>query len=244
MNKPVLHRGAGLGAAITLAAGLLAMGAPAHASERPIDITGYKVSDITVGDSNCRNLKVSASTKVKGDYVDSSGTVDVTRGGGVIDALWLDGRKITDRAFICPSFSGLGTYKVGPADIFAEFDYYDSFFDDYWSDYRSYTDNTSKKFQIRGKTKSTLSAKRKGSKVTLTAKAQVYSPEKYRYAQYNSVSAKFQVKSGKKWKTIKTVNLKKGAASITVKQSKKKSYRLQVPTATWAAPNTSKSISR
>ncbi|MDO5745021.1 MAG: hypothetical protein Q4P23_11195 [Micrococcaceae bacterium] len=244
MNKPVLRRVAGLGAAITVATGLLAVGAPAHASERPIDITGYKVADFTVGDSNCRNVKVSASTKVKGDYLDSYASVDVTRGGGVIDALWLEGRKPTDRAFICPSFSGLGTYKVGPADVFAEFEYYDSYVGEYSSDYRSYTDNTSKKFQIRGKTKSTLSAKRQGAKVTLTAKAQVYSPEKYRYAQYNSVGAKFQVKSGTKWKTIKTVNLKKGTASITVKQSKKKSYRLQVPTASWAASNTSKSVSR
>ncbi len=244
MFKSLLSRGTGLGFAVALAVGLLATATPAQASERPIDITGYKVSDITVSDSNCRNLTVTASTKVKSDFVDSFGSIDVTRNGGLVSMLGFEGRKITDRAMICPSFSGLGTYKVGPAEIFAEFDYYDSYFGEYWSDYSDYTDNTSKTFYVRGKTKSTLTAKRSGSKVTLTAKAHVYSPEKYRYAQYNAKGAKLQVKSGKTWKTIKTVNLSKGKATVTVKQSKKKTYRLHVPTATWAASTTTKSVSK
>lgn len=244
MFKSVLRRGTGLGIAAAFAVGLLATATPAQASDRPIDITGYKVSNITVSDSNCRNLTVTASTKVKSDFVDSFGSIDVTRNGGLVSMLGFEGRKITDRAMICPSFSGLGTYKVGPAEIFAEFDYYDSYFGEYWSDYRDYTDNTSKTFYVRGKTKSTLTAKRSGSKVTLTAKAQVYAPDKYRYTQYNAKGAKLQVKSGKTWKTIKTVNLSKGKATITVKQSKKKSYRLHVPTATWAATTTSKSVSK
>lgn len=227
-----------------LAAGFAFTAAPAQASERPIDITGYKVSDITVADSNCRNFSVTATTKVKSDFVDSYGVVDVTRNGGLVDMLGFDGRKITDRGFICPSLSGLGTYKVGPADINAEFKYYDSYFGQYMTDYSDYTDNTSKKFQVRGKTKSTLTAKRVGSKVTLTAKAQVFAPEKYRYAQYNGVGAKIQVKSGKTWKTVKTVNLKKGQASVTLKDSKKKTYRLYIPTATWATATTSNSVAK
>lgn len=242
MHKRTVRRGLGLGASIMLAAGLAFTAAPAQASERPIDITGYKVSDITVADSNCRNFSVTATTKTKSDFVDSFGVVDVTRSGGLVYSLWFQGRKITDRAMICPSLSGLGTYKVGPADISAEFKYYDRVFGQYTTDYRDYTDNTSKTFQVRGKTKSTLTAKRVGSKVTLTAKAQVYSPEKYRYAQYNGVGAKVQVKSGKTWKTVKTVNLKKGQASVTLKDSKKKTYRLHIPTATWATTTTSNSV--
>lgn len=244
MIKSVMRRGTGLGIAFALAVALLTVAAPAQASERPIDITGYKVSDITVSDSNCRNLTVTASTKIKSDFVDSYGVVDVTRGGGVVDALWFDGRTITDRAMICPSVSGLGTYKVGPADISAEYEYYDSLFGDYMSDYSDYTDNTSKSFYVRGKAKSTLTAKRSGSKVTLTANAQVYAPEKYRYAQYNAKGAKLQVKSGTTWKTIKTVNLSKGKATIAIKQSKKKTYRLHIPTATWAASTTTKSVAK
>lgn len=244
MFKSLLSRGTGLGFAVALAVGLLATATPAHASERPIDITGYKVSDITVSDSNCRNLTIAASTKVKSDFVDSFGSIDVTRNGGLVTMLWFEGRKITDRAMICPSFEGLGTYKVGSADIYAEYEYYDSYFGDYMSDYSSYTDNTSKSFNVRGKAKSTLTAKRSGSKVTLTANAQVYAPEKYRYVPYNAKGAKLQVKSGKTWKTIKTVNLSKGKAIVSIKQSGKKSYRLHVPTATWAATTTTKSVSK
>lgn len=233
-------------AVVTLvAAGALALGTvPAQASERPIDITGYSVSSITVADSNCRNLTVKASTKVKGDYEDASAYVDVTRNGGLVTGVSLENRKITDRAFICPSLYGLGAYKVGPADISASYSYWHPDYEMWWTEYVNYTDRTSKTFNVRGKTKSSVTAKRSGRKVTLTAKAQVYSPEKYRYAQYNAKNAKFQVKSGSKWKTLKTVNLKKGTAKLTVTQSKKKTYRLSIPTASWATSTTSKSVSK
>ncbi|WP_461635757.1 hypothetical protein [Glutamicibacter soli] len=244
MRKTALSRAMGALATMGLVGALAVAAAPAQASERPIDITGYSVSSITVGDSSCRNIPVSASTKIKGDYVDSYGIIDVTRNGGVVHALWMEGRRVSDRASVCPSLYGLGAYKVGPADIFAEYDYWDSYFGEYFSDYSDYTDYSSKTFYVRGKTKSTLKATRSGSKVTLTATAQVYSPEKYRYAQYNGKKAKFQVKSGNTWKTLKTVDLKKGTAKITVKQPKKKSYRLTIPTATWAAPTTTKTVTK
>ena len=52
------------------------------------------------------------------------------------------------------------------------------------------------------------------------------------------------MKSGSKWKTLKTVKLKNGKASVTVKQSKKKTYRLYIPKASWATSTTSKSVSK
>lgn len=231
-------------AGLALAGLILAGIAPAQASERPIDITGYSVSSITVADSNCRYATVKASSKVKSDYEDAYAFIDVTRKGGLVDSLWFENRKISDRAFICPAWDGLGTYKVGPADVSASYSYWDSYFGYNEVDYVDYTDRSSKNFYVRGKAKSTLTAKRSGNKVTLTAKAQVYSPEKYRYAQYNAKNAKFQVKSGTKWKTLKTVNLNKGTAKLTVKQSKKKTYRLSIPTATWATSVNSKSVSK
>ncbi|MFJ6418608.1 hypothetical protein [Paeniglutamicibacter sp. NPDC091659] len=244
MNKSSLRRGLGFSASIVLAAGLALASTPAQASERPLDITGYQVSDITVGDSNCRYFTVTASTKVESDFLDSYGSVEITRKGGNVSSLSFHGRKITSRAFFCPSDSGLGTYQVGPADLEAEYEYFDSYFEEYSSDSSYYTDYTSKTFYVRGKAKSSLSAKRSGSKVALTAKAQVYIPEKYRYAQYNAVSAKFQVKSGSSWKTLKSVNLKNGKASVTVKQSKKKTYRLYIPKASWATSTISKAVSK
>ncbi|UYQ78752.1 hypothetical protein OF385_06315 [Glutamicibacter sp. JL.03c] len=227
------------------ATGLLAAGTvPAQASERPIDVTGYSVSSIAVADSNCHYVSVKASSKVKRDYEEAFGFIDVTRNGGLVDSLWFENRKVGDRALICPAWEGLGTYKVGPADISAAYSYWDSYFGYEGTDYVDYVDRTSKTFNVRGKSKSTLTAKRSGSKVTLTAKAQVYSPEKYRYAQYNGKKAKFQVKSGSKWKTLKTLDLKKGTAKLTVKQSKKKTYRLSIPTASWATATSSNSVSK
>lgn len=227
-----------------LAAGLAFTSAPAQASERPVDVTGYKVSDITVSSSGCRNFTVTAATKVQGDFLDSYGSVEISRNGALVDYLSFDERKITDRAFFCPSLSGLGVYKVGPADISASFKYFNEDYQDWSTGYASYIDYTSKTFNVRGKAKSSLSAKRSGSKVTLTGKAQVYTPNKYEFTKYNAAGAKFQVKSGSKWKTLKTVKLKKGKASVTVKQSKKKTYRLYIPKASWATSTTSKSVSK
>ncbi len=244
MQTPALRRFRTITAGLA-ATGLLIVGiVPAQASERPIDITGYSVSSITVADSNCHYVSVKASSKVKNDYEDAYASIDVTRNGGLVHSLWFENRKITNRALICPSWDGLGTYKVGPADVSASYSYWDSYYGFEGTDYVDYTDRTSKSFYVRGKTKSSLTAKRSGGKVTLTAKAQVYSPEKYRYGQYNAKKAKFQVKSGNSWKTLKTVTLKKGTAKLTVKQSKKKTYRLSIPTATWAAATNSKSVSK
>ncbi len=215
---------------------------PVHASDRPIDITSYNVSSITVADSNCRYVYVSATTTVKSDYQSAYGSVDVTRSGGIIDWLTLENRKISNRAFICPAFDGLGTYKIGPADISATYKYWDSYFQSYETDYADYVDRSVKSFYVRGKTKSSLTATRSGKYVTLNAKAQVYSPEKYRYGQYNAKGAKFQVKSGTTWKTLKTVDLSKGAAKLTVLQSSAKTYRLSIPTATWATSTNSNSV--
>lgn len=235
-------RNATVGLVIT---GALASGTmPAQASERPIDITGYSVSSFTVADSNCRNVIVKASTKVKSDYVEADGWIDVTRKGGIITSLSFDNRKVADRAMICPSWDGLGAYKVGPADVWATYSYWDSYFNSTDTSYKNYTDRTSKTFYVRGKAKSSVTAARRGSKVTLTAKAQVYAPDRYGYVKYNAKNAKFQVKSGTSWKTLKTVKLAKGTAKLTITQSKKKTYRLSIPTASWAASTNSNSVAK
>lgn len=239
-----LRRALGSVAAVALAGGMAIAAVPAQASDRPIDITGYNVSSITVADSNCRNVYVSANTTIKSDYKSAYGSVDVTRSGGVIDSLWFEGRKVTDRAFICPAFDGLGTYKIGPADISATYKYWDSYWQSYETGYSDYVDRSVKSFYVRGKTKSSLTATRSGMYVTLNAKAQVYSPEKYRYGQYNAKGAKFQVKSGTTWKTLKTVDLSKGAAKFTFAQSTAKTYRLSIPTATWATSTNSSSVTK
>lgn len=230
--------------AVALAGSLLLAGAPAQAAKKPIDITGFNASDQVISNSNCRRVKISA--KLKKNYIGLTNvgywlTSSVSRNGGEIDSAWFADTTV-DYVQICPSFEGLGAYKIGPTDISVDYEYVDR--DGYLSyGFSNYWDATGKTIYLRGKTKSTLTAKRSGKNVTLTTTASVYSPEKYRYAQYNP-TAKLQVKSGTRWKTLKTAKLKSGKATFKLKESKKKTYRVTIPKASWATAVTSKSVSK
>ena len=112
------------------------------------------------------------------DFLDSYGCVESRARVGWSTTLSFDGRKITDRAFFCPALRPRNL-QGGPADISAELQVLRRAYHDWTTGYATYIDYTSKTFNVRGKAKSSLSAKRSGSKVTLTAKAQVYTPDKY-----------------------------------------------------------------
>lgn len=230
--------------ATLVAALVLVSTAPALASERPIDITGYTVKDVVVKNGGCVNLSVKAKTKTQNDYLDSSGTIDVTRGGTLVDWMSLDDTEITDRAYLCPSLDGVGTYKVGPADITAYYMYWDSYYEEWDYDTRSYTDYTTTSFNVRGHAKANLSAKRSGGKVTLQASASWYKPSAYQYVAHNPKQAKFQVKSGSTWKTVRTVNFKNGKASVTVNDRKAKQYRVVLPQGNTVTSATSKTVKK
>ncbi|WP_166969474.1 hypothetical protein [Brevibacterium atlanticum] len=141
---------------------------------------------------------------------------------------------------ICPSSDGLGKYTLGPSEIRA---YYHggSDYDDY--DEVERADYTKGSFYVRGKTYASLSSKRSGSTVTLTSTTKVYNPEKYGKVSYNP-KVKFQVKSGSKWKTLKTVAAKKGKATYKVKSKSKKTYRVTFSQVSWATGATSKSVKK
>uniref|UniRef100_UPI003B3AF468 hypothetical protein n=1 Tax=Brevibacterium sediminis TaxID=1857024 RepID=UPI003B3AF468 len=105
------------------------------------------------------------------------------------------------------------------------------------------TDYTKGYFYVRGKTYASLSSKRRGSTVTLTSSTKVYHPEHHGKVNYNP-KVKFQVKSGSKWKTLKTVTAKKGKAVYKVKSKSKKTYRVTFGQVSWATGATSKSVKR
>lgn len=230
--------------ALALAGSLLLSGAPAQAAKKPIDVTGFTAANQVISNSNCRQVKVTAKLKKSYSGLKNVGfwlSTSVSRGGGeVASAFFLD--TTTDYVQLCPSFDGLGAYKIGPTDVAVDYEYVDR--DGYLSyGFSDYWDATGKTIYLRGKTQSTLAAKRSGKNLTLTTTASVYAPEKYRYAQYNP-TAKIQVKSGKIWKTIKSVKLKSGKASIKLKDSKKRTYRVEIPQATWATASITKSITK
>jgi len=221
--------------AVTASLALLAGIAPmAHAVDREVDVSDFKVSDVVFDKDGCKNvhvtLKGTAWQEVDYDYLWLN--ADVTRSGYLVDSLSFSEGETEDSAFIC-SWYGLGKYKVGPTDVTGF---------TYDNDYFSFTDQTSKSFYVRGKAKATVTAKRSGSKVTLSAKASYYHPDSFNYRSHSPKGAKFQVKSGSKWKTIKTVSLYKGRASYTFKKSTKASYRIVLPQTTTVTAATSKSV--
>lgn len=237
----------GTAAALTLIGGFVLGASPAQASNRPIDVTGYTVADIVISDDNCKNIMVTAKAKFQSDFNLGTAQAVITRNGNEEAAPFFDfvNKKATsanDRVQICPYREGLGAYTVGPADVWANYSYKDN--GQILNDSRYYWDNTKKTFNVRGKTKSTLTANRSGKKVTLNVTASVFSPEKDRYAQYNPKNAKLQVKSGKTWKTIKTLKLNKGKASVKLTDAKKKTYRVTVPKASWAVATTTKTMTK
>lgn len=232
----------GLITALALASSLLLTAAPTQAAQRPIDVTGFTVSNMVVSSSDCHQVKVTMKSKKKINLDDWWISTNLSQRGRTIDSAWFEGHS-TDYVQVCPPLYGLGAYTLGASKVSASWygpeDYYG--YQPY--EYSSYWDETRKTFYVRGKTKSSLTAKRSGSKVTLTAKASVYAPEKYRWAQYNP-TAKLQVKSGKTWKTVKNLKLENGKATVALKDKKKKTYRVTAPQVYWATSTTTKAVTK
>lgn len=215
----------------------------AGASSRPIDITGYTVSDQVISSTKCRYVTVKMTTKKQKDYASSDIDVDVTKGRDLVDSLWSENGKTLNRLLLCPWTGDFGKYTVGPADVFAEYTYHDRYIGK-TTGYRNYLDGTKKSFYVRSKSLASTSATRRGKTVTLKVSAKVFSPSNFGYRAYNAKSAKLQVKSGKSWKTVKTVRLSHGKATATVRTSVKKQYRFTFPKTTTATGATSKVVTK
>lgn len=82
------------------------------------------------------------------------------------------------------------------------------------------------KSKVKYGTKAGLTASRKGSNVTLKASAYYYRPSYGEFRAWNASKATLQYKSGSTWVNLKKVSLKSGKATVTVKESKTRSYRL------------------
>lgn len=209
---------------------------PSQAAPRLLDVTGFSAKSIVVSNSSCRDVVVTMR-KTMSSKVDSwDVSADVTRGGSWVGMAFYgdSGDRSKTRVQICPWLDGLGKYTVGPSDVTAySWDYYN---------FQSDTDWTKGHFYVRAKGKAALKGKRKGSTVTLTASAQRYNPELNKYVGHGAKKARVQVKSGKKWKTVKTVNLKKGKATVKLKTKLKKQYRFVFDQTSATTGATSKTI--
>lgn len=219
---------------------LLVVGAaaPTHAASVSFDVTKLSAVNIVVKHNACYSTPVTMAHKKSGVGRWDVYT-DISKSGAFADSVYYssNGNTRTAKSQICPwSEADLGKYTVGPSNIWA--DAADSY------DYVYRDDFTKGSFYVRAHVKSRLSAKRSGSKVTLTGTAKRYNLDSWGYKVYSPKKAKFQVKSGSSWKTIKTVDLKKGTAKLTVKSSSKKSYRFVTQTTSKTAAGTSATVKK
>ncbi|MFP3396102.1 hypothetical protein SB749_07125 [Brevibacterium sp. SIMBA_078] len=225
----------------SIAALALAVGpaVSAEAASTSFDVTKLSASNVVVSNSSPVKTYTTMSYKIKksdGWMVDTSiyGRHGETAEASFYSTFSPDNK---DRVTLYPDESGLGRYTLGPSEV--ESDYYNGY-KTVWEDFTDYTKGY---FYVRGKTYASLSSKRSGSTVTLTSSTKVYHPEHYGKIKYNP-KVKFQVKSGGKWKTLKTVTAKKGKAVYKVKSKSKKTYRVTFGQVSWATGATSKSVKR
>ena len=225
-------------AAIALAIG---PAVSAEAASTSFDVTKLSVSSFVVSNSDCKYFNV-YMTHRKSKVDDWWVMTDIKKGSRWAGDAWFESEANTskDRVSICPDNNGLGKYTLGPSEVRA---YYHG-----GSSYSGYgevedADYTKGYFYVRGKSYASLSSKRSGSTVTLTSSTKVYHPEHYGKIKY-SPKVKFQVKSGSKWKTLKTVSAKKGKATYKVKSKSKRYYRVTFSQVSWATGATSKSVKK
>lgn len=225
-----------------IAAGLVvAPAVSAEAASTSFDVTKLSGGNVVVSDWNCKFTNIYMKHK-KSKVDDWDVDTDIKGRHGWASSAWFSDYSGTkkDRILICPSSDGLGKYTIGPSEVRA---YSYGIYPSYKYTQIERADRTKGSFYVRGKAYASLSTKRSGKTVTLASKTKVYNPEKYGKVNYNP-KVKFQVKSGSKWKTIKTVTAKKGKATYKVKTKSKKTYRVTFSQSSWATGATSKASKR
>lgn len=224
----------------SIAALALAVGpaVSAEAASTSFDVTKLSADNLVVYDWNCKYTNIYMKHKKSAVHTWNVSTEVRGKRG---HANWANfgsyGSANKDRVMICPSIHGLGKYTLGPSEISA---YGQS---SNGPGQVKEPDRTKGYFYVRGKSYASLSSQRSGNTVTLTSSTKVCDPMKMVKVTYNP-KVKFQVKSGSKWKTLKTVTAKKGKAVYKAKSKSKRHYRVSFSQVSWETGATSKSVKR
>ena len=230
----------------------------------PLDPNSYKVADVVIGKSSqlCANRSMTINGRLQKSSTPSSSGVEIAvlvygpRGDYVgQEPVWFDNPAVNTKLktfsakstfMTCAHGHGYGRYTVGDAQLRYTPHGHKSF---------TARDISRSHYYVRGAAKSGLQATRKGKYVTLNASASRYALHQGRdelgyshasgsFKPYSAKKASFQVKSGNKWKTLKTVNFKNGKGSIKVKQSVKKQYRVTFAKTSTTTASISKTVKK
>lgn len=252
--------------AIALTSSLAFLNAsPALAADiGPLDPNSFKVSDVVVGKHShlCANRSMTMKGKLQKSSTPSYSDVEIAvmvygPTGDYVgqEPIWFDNPAVNKKLktfsakstfMTCAHGHGYGRYTVGDAQLRYTARGHKSF---------NARDISRSHYYVRGAAKSGLKATRKGKHVTLTASASRYTLHQGRdelgyphasgsFKPYSAKKVNFQVKSGNKWKTLKTVNFKNGKGSIKVKQSAKKQYRVTFAKTSTTTAGISKTVKK
>lgn len=247
-------------AAAALAAGALiatSMAAPAQAAaskDKPVDITKVIVKDVVIKKST-KVQKISGLGKRCFNVPMSLKYTEYKKNAHLdwIGAVAMGNRYAAEPEFVylAPAMAGSKTLATTGASAFVcdragriDFAVVGSTDFNFKNEFTNPTKVTGS-FKIRQDAATTLTAKRSGKTVTLTAKATYFSVKTSKTTAYNPKGATVQVKQGSKWvKVNKKVTFKKGTAVVKVSQKAKKSYRITFKATSTVIGKTSKAVTK
>lgn len=210
-----------LAAGLAVAATTAITAALPAAADAP-GLTGFTVSDVTVGKTGCIDVPV----KGEGTWANyDSVSAQITRpDGNPATSVYLSTSNGFSSTFLlCASSVVFGKHTIAAGAA-------------------------QQTFNVRAASGVVLKAEHfNAKKTTFTVLAANFDYQKGSYADEYYVPLKsgkvaVQQKSGSSWKTVTTLNVKKGKASTVVKVAKKGQYRAVYSGSTTVAPATSKAV--
>lgn len=233
MEEDSLVRKTILGFATAVVAAV-ATAAPAQALENPADLTAINApAKVSIGSSSCRNIPIQYSVGVEAGWEFWGADVNVLRNGEQHSLELISGAG-QQSYFYCPYFDGLGKFQWGPSTVTA------------WSDDAvdvfEFNDASKDITWIRAKSTASVTATRKGSKVTFTARTKRYNIDADEYRNWSSPKIVLQRKKADgTWVDVAAMAYtSKGVAKKTITASTAKTYRVisSDTTLTWGRAST------
>ncbi|GAA4776926.1 hypothetical protein [Microbacterium gilvum] len=194
------------------------------ASTAFFDVTKLTASSIVVGPTTdgCTYVPVTISRKLPVGVQYWDAFVDVTRNGQLISTAFFGstGSSTKSRFLYCP-LDGFGKFTLGPTEWYAGTT----------GTHRSGLDGTKGYFYVRSRTKAGISSiTRTNGVTTVKVSATRFAPYSYpEQVKFSAPQAQLQVRNGTTWKTVATVKLVNGSATLSYRTSAGRTYRVVIP---------------
>lgn len=223
-----LGRAASVAAACIAAATLSASPSSANTGGISFSLVGYEVNDHVIRSGGCRNVPVAATHNAPPQVDDVTASVEVWKGSKYVDTVTLmdDGPgRLSGNFYYCP-FKGVGTFRLGPAEV----DWTNCCStDDFLSG--TFTSSASASFAaMQASTMSRPTWSKKRGVATITGKGRYFSVDDSQWRRDPKgmrSSLQRRSSSNSPWKTIKRGKSdKRGKVAFKVRAKKRMQYRI------------------